>query len=120
MKTLKIPQDVELKDTLNRPVLAEDGKPVCLNLKTFLLLRMQDPKFAEGKTGLDAAEFALETKHMIESQSFIAGEKLMLEDEQWRRLKAASLEPTSPYDPRIIHCLVPLLKAIVDATHVKE
>jgi len=120
MRFLTIPAPVPLVDLFGTVLIEQTtGKPATMSLKNFLLGRLTDPKFIAGKKGLEGSIIVLEAKQRIDKFSDEAGAIGELEDEEWRRLKDAAVEPDSDYNqgewPRIRHCVVPLIQAIVEA-----
>jgi len=111
MREITCPDPVALTTTHDKPVLGDTGQPLVIDMQAFLLGRIADPAFSGERTGLDAALFAYETKAALDAQR--GASVLRLENDQWRQLCAAAR--ATRYDPRFAHCLVPLLRALLDA-----
>ena len=113
MKTLNVPPPVTVTDVFGNEIRTEKGALFIMDLKTFLLGRLVDPIFYEGKNGAEAAMLVLATKLRLDSSTF--GETIELEDEQWERFCKAAKTPTGGYDGRFQHVLVPYIQAILEA-----
>ena len=112
-----VPEPVNITDVFGNQVFADEKRtPFIMDLKTFLLGRLIDPKLTEGKNGMDAALLAFSLKTRIDTTDFEVGSTIELEDDQWNGICKAVKDPTNGYDVRFQHQLVPFIKAVIDAT----
>lgn len=121
MKYIEVPEPVTLITLNDIEMKNEDQEPATTSLREFIIGRMMDVKFLGAKKGVEGAIFLMECKQEVEKQ---LGKKddeknpeiLSLENETWKSLVESMKDPTGGYDSRYIHCLVPLMKPIMDAT----
>lgn len=119
MKYIKVPEEVELTTVTDDKVRNGQGELEILNVFQFIRLRLADPKFpGEDKKGYDGALFVQECKDEIDGQKDEEGlEVLQIENEFYKRLVAVMKDPTvGSFDSRWSYSMVPLMKAIMDAT----
>jgi hypothetical protein len=117
MKKIIVPEPVNVTDIFDNQIFADENKtPFIINLKTFLLGRLVDPKLTDGKNGMDGALLVFSLKTRIDTMNFEPGSTIELEDDQWNGVCKAIKEPTGGYDPRFQHKLIPFIKAITEAT----
>lgn len=116
MKYICVPKPIQAVSILGDALYDQDGTPVLLHFRDFILGRLVDQKFGEGLTGMDAAILGFETRNRILCELDRKDSVIALEDEQFKRLQKATAEPTGGYNPTIQHNLVPFLLAIRDAT----
>ena len=117
MRYITIPKPIDLKTIDDSAVVDSDGEPMVLDLFEYIRARLVDPKFTGDKKGYEAAMFMAECKAELDRQKAIEGLKVMkLETEFWKRLEAVTKEPTGAFDPRWAHSMVPIMKAVVEAS----
>ena len=114
MKTITIPSDVALSTLNGHALIDETGNQIFLKFTRFVLERLIDPKFCAGITPMEAAEMSLSIKQTVLEWGE-AGTEAKLEDAHWKQLREATREPSQGYNMNIAHCMVPFMKAIVEA-----
>jgi len=109
------PSTIEITDINDEPLRDQMGRPLSaeMTFKQFVMQRLVDPAFVDGKKGADGVLVVVEAKTALKKQSFDSGAVIELEDDHYDRLLKATNEPQSgPYDLRIAHCLAPFIEAI--------
>lgn len=108
MKYITMPDQVSIRRFSGESINDESGQPSRVNFGTFVLDRLEDPKFAvDMKTILAAVEIKCRVQE--------ANGVLALEDAHWELLRDATKNPTGGYNGVFAHNFVPFMSAIVDA-----
>lgn len=116
MKYIKKVEDVTATDIQDK-VVVDGEEPLKISLEGFILGRLSDPSFAKS---MDKVLSAFQIKQALkesEGEDFVA-----LETSDWENLVKVVKEPSegAGYHPAIAVSLVPLMKAVTEATDTKE
>ncbi len=108
MKTIIIPPPIQILDD-NRTPMMENGALHVISFKKFLESTvLKDPKWGESMEGILAV---VDIKIKLAADE----EKLILDDDVWKKLLDIVSKPTYPYNPPIVAQLSSFLTAIRDA-----
>src|SRR3977135_752454 len=102
MKLISYVEDVRLLSIQGAPMQDETGKPASLSQRQFILLRIADAVFTQGKNGMDAVFFAVAAKKEIDAQTddaVVARSGWLIEDDRAAALLASTKNPTGSYNP---------------------
>jgi hypothetical protein len=109
--------DVVITDLVGEVQLDEDKRPITMGHRKFMLQRMADPKFTQGKEGMEGSFFVQECRQQLLSQDEAEVKTRgywLVENDQGKAIKEVILHPTVPqgqqgsgYIPTIQHSLVP-------------
>lgn len=121
MFEMTIPEPVLLESIVGSQLTEDDGTPSICSFEQFLLGRLADPIFYLGLTGIEAAELGLATRQAIKDglQGRSPGETLALENDPTIRLQRVIRTPQAPIRQDVAPCLVPHMRAVLDAQPAK-
>lgn len=111
MRYIKKQADIEITNVLGEAMRDEKGEPVRAKFRDFVLSRLVDPALAKDMAAvMSAFQMRGVVMSSIESEAHYA-----LESSDWERLRDATHSPTGGYLPQVAMCLVPFMRAIVEA-----
>lgn len=94
------------------PLMGEvDPRHASMTFHTFLLGRLRQPVFGASATAAAAQLEVLEASNRAE---------IVISDAAWQILARATSEPQGGYQVEIAHCLVPFMRAILEAEVINE
>lgn len=116
MKSITIPESVDLLSLSGDPIYGPDGSPLSLSFYEFLLSRLADPAFTGEQKGMAAGLFVFEAhQELLRQKSKHPGEELEFENATFAAIRRATERPANEYDPRVRHCFVPFFHAVMEA-----
>jgi hypothetical protein len=112
MQSFAFVDDVALVTLAGEAIQNPDGQPGTISQEVLFLQRCEDPAFTANLDALIAAKLQIETKRRIDSQRATAKARglWVFEDAQARALQKGILKG-APYNPRVLHCLMPFLES---------
>ena len=119
MRYITIPEPVTLQTLSGVDVSnnEKDRKPLVLDIYEFIQTRMIDPKFSGENKGYEECIFMSECKAELDRQQTDEDRKVLeLENEFWKRLVVTIRDPTGVFDARWSHSMVPIMRAVIEAT----
>jgi hypothetical protein len=111
MPTIKVPQNIQLLDLSDQPVLNQDGVPVQIDFaKSFLLNTvLNDAKFG---SNLKSLYVAIDLAKAFEKSE--PGSEVLISQDGWEKLKEVVSEPSAAYNVTVMRQAKSFFDAIMN------